>query len=387
MCSDTLGPIVRYGPNRYSISSPDAQKTIYGLSSKFPISSWYATWSNPHPSQWSLFSDRNMARHSANRRHYQSAYSMSSLVSYESYVDDCAALFHTRLQELASKAVPVDMGHWFQCYAFDVIGLITYSARLGFLDKGEDVRGVMAALEDHLAYATLTGIYSWAHKYVFPVRNWMAGSGGVGRAYVMKFTQERIAAHQEKHSGEKPGAAVSGEDEHTATTDFLTKFFAKNAKDPEAFTMYHLAMGCVSNMVAGSDTTAISLSAVLYHLLKNPGTLEKLREEVDSTQPEGHLTFAQTQAMPYLQAVLKEALRMHPATGLPLERVVPAGGATICDRFFPEGVGVPANTVPQCDTVTDVTTDYRRNKLLGRPPRHQYLRRRRARLSTRALAY
>jgi cytochrome P450 len=36
--------------------------------------------------------------------------------------------------------------------------------------------------------------------------------------------------------------------------------------------------------------------------------------------------------MPYLQAVMKEALRMHPATGLPLERVVPAGGASICDR-------------------------------------------------------
>jgi hypothetical protein len=46
--------------------------------------------------------------------------------------------------------------------------------------------------------------------------------------------------------------------------------------------------------------------------------------------------------MPYLQAVMKEALRMHPATGLPLERVVPAGGATICDQFFPEGVSCRA---------------------------------------------
>lgn len=29
---------------------------------------------------------------------------------------------------------------------------------------------------------------------------------------------------------------------------------------------------------------------------------------------------------------------MHPATGLPLAQVVPKGGATLCGRFFPEGV-------------------------------------------------
>lgn len=42
--------------------------------------------------------------------------------------------------------------------------------------------------------------------------------------------------------------------------------------------------------------------------------------------------------MPYLQACIKEGLRMHPATGLPLARVVPNGGTTICGRYFPEGV-------------------------------------------------
>lgn len=263
---------------------------------------------------------------------------MSSLVSYESYVDECADLFSQRLQEVASAGVFVDMGHWFQCYAFDVIGLITYSKRLGFLDRGDDVRGVMAALEDHLAYATLVGVFSWAHPVLYAVRNWLAGSAGVGRAYVTKFTQERIAAHQKE---EKRGIAVDGQLEERPMTDFLTKFFAKNAQDPEAFTMYHLAVGCVSNMVAGSDTTAISLSAILYYLLKNRGAFKKLREEVDALEQDGkevHITYKESQDMPYLQAVMKEALRMHPATGLPLERVVPAGGATICDRFFPEGV-------------------------------------------------
>jgi cytochrome P450 len=95
-------------------------------------------------------------------------------------------------------------------------------------------------------------------------------------------------------------------------------------------------------MVAGSDTTAISLSATLYYLLSNPTSLAKLRDEIDHFTARGSLSknpsFKESQEMPYLQAVIKEALRMHPATGLPLEREVPAGGATIGGYFFPAGV-------------------------------------------------
>jgi cytochrome P450 len=363
------GNIVRYGPNRYSFSSPEAQKTIYGHGARFPKSSWYATWQNPSPSQWSLFADQSIPRHSENRRQYQSAYTMSSLVSYESYVDECADLFSQRLQEVASAGAYADMGHWLQCYAFDVIGLITYSKRLGFLDRGDDIRGVIAALEDHLWYATFTGIFSWLHKYLFPVRNWLAGPTGTGRAYVMKFTQERIAEHEKQQTRAIP---VDGIEEGKASMDFLSKFFKKNADDPKSFTMYHLSMGCVSNMVAGSDTTAISLSAILYYLLKVPHTFEALRQEIDERQHQGrighYITFKESQEMPYLQAVMKEALRMHPATGLPLERVVPAGGASICDQFFPEGVSSRACQI--AILVLTAWVDDCRNQLLGCSPRH-----------------
>lgn len=342
------GDIVRYGPNRYSFSSPNAQKVIYGHGAKFPKSTWYQTWSNPNPDQWSLFTDQDIKRHSENRRQYQSTYTMSSLVSYESYVDECADLFSQRLNEVAHAGIFADMGHWLQCYAFDVIGLITYSKRLGFLDAGDDISGVMAALEDHLKYATLGGIYAWLHPYLFAIRNWLAGSTGTGRTYVMKFTQERIAEHQKTQRKAIPVDGAEDSESQTTAVDFLTKFFAKNAQDPKAFSMYHLATGCVSNMVAGSDTTAVTLSAILYYLLKNPRTLEALREEIES-QPEEirmsrHVSFKDSQNMPYLQAVMKEALRMHPATGLPLERVVPPGGASICDRFFPEGTIVGINS-------------------------------------------
>lgn len=46
---------------------------------------------------------------------------MSSLMHYEPFVDDCADLFMTRLLQLSAASQAVDMRHWFQCYAFDVM--------------------------------------------------------------------------------------------------------------------------------------------------------------------------------------------------------------------------------------------------------------------------
>ena len=58
-------------------------------------------------------------------------------------------------------------------------------------------------------------------------------------------------------------------------------------------------------------------------------------------------SWKQARELPYLDAVIKEAGRLHPSFGLPYERVVPAGGATICGSYLPEGtvVGMSAYVV------------------------------------------
>ena len=44
--------------------------------------------------------------------------------------------------------------------------------------------------------------------------------------------------------------------------------------------------------------------------------------------------------MPYLQATIKEAMRVHPSVGMMMERHVPKGGVMICGKFIPEGTTV-----------------------------------------------
>lgn len=52
---------------------------------------------------------------------------MTSMVSYEPYVNDCTQILSQRFDEFAKAGLPVDIGYWMQCYAFDTIGLVTVS--------------------------------------------------------------------------------------------------------------------------------------------------------------------------------------------------------------------------------------------------------------------
>jgi cytochrome P450 len=345
---EKYGPIVRVGPDLFSISTPD--KTVYGIGSKFAKSDWYEGWKHPDPNRWTLFPDRDMKRHAETRKRFQGMYSMSALVSYEGYVDSCAEIFAQRLEEFAASGEVIDMAHWFQCYAFDVIGDITYSRRFGFLDRGEDMDGTMAALGRAMVYGTLVGIYAWVHPFMYKLMENLPGSGAAGRNYIMKFVQGRI----DDRNGERAKRLNAGKksadgDEEGMPQDFLDKITNAHESDPSKVSRYHIFMMGLSNIIAGSDTTAVSLSSILYNLAKAPRAMEKLREEMEEFERRGKcgkmvVTFKESQDMPYLQAIMKEALRMHAATGLPLWRVVPEGGAQIAGRHFPAGSVVGINT-------------------------------------------
>lgn len=102
-----------------------------------------------------------------------------------------------------------------------------------------------------------------------------------------------------------------------------------------------------SNVLAGSDTTAIFLRTIFKNLGENPEALAKLRGEIDEAYKKGEMsrivTWKESRRLPYLEAVIQESGRIHPPFGLNLERVVPAGGLEICDEFLPEGTIVGMN--------------------------------------------
>jgi cytochrome P450 len=133
--------------------------------------------------------------------------------------------------------------------------------------------------------------------------------------------------------------------------DLLSKFLAAREARPDFMTDTLVQTMAVSMAFAGSETTAISLSSVFYFLLKNPSSLARLLAELDDAGREGRfsdyetglVTWHESQTLPYLDACVKEAFRLHPAPGLPMERIVPEGGLEIAGHKVTGGTIVGCN--------------------------------------------
>jgi len=76
---------------------------------------------------------------------------------------------------------------------------------------------------------------------------------------------------------------------------------------------------------AGTDTTASTLAKLTYHLLENLENLKRLKEELAAAIPDADSIpmISQVENLPYLNALIKEVLRLHPAGSMRQERVAP----------------------------------------------------------------
>ena len=67
-----------------------------------------------------------------------------------------------------------------------------------------------------------------------------------------------------------------------------------------------------SFVLGGSDTNGITLAQILQHLAENPDAQERLRKEAaDASGPDGKdISFEELARLPFLDAVVKETLRL-----------------------------------------------------------------------------
>ena len=68
----------------------------------------------------------------------------------------------------------------------------------------------------------------------------------------------------------------------------------------------------ITFLIAGHETTSGLLSFTFYFLLKNPQAYEKAQQAVDEVIGKGPITVEHLSKIPYLNAVLRESLRLQP---------------------------------------------------------------------------
>ncbi|PKK53600.1 hypothetical protein CI102_1839 [Trichoderma harzianum] len=312
------GNVVRIGPNELSVGDPEAFRTIYRVNGAFVKSACYAVLQGSRP--FDLTGERNEKIHSAQRRLVARPYSMESVVYLERQVthliDDLLIKFDT----FASSSRSIDIGNWFQLFAFDVIGAVSFTKPFGFVAKAND-DGMLTRIERSLGNTAwlmhVPWLFNFHQKYILPVfGNFLRANDR--NNFFFKFAKSEVQDRRDK-----------GGNDNDLLNDLVISFMM------------------ASNVFAGSDTTSLALRGIFLNLLRHPHVLSKLRAELEEQRAAGRLsspvTFQEAEACPYLQAIMHEALRIFSPVGFNPDRDVPKEGMTINGIFVPGGTVVGSN--------------------------------------------
>lgn len=155
------GPLVRLGPNNISIGSPAAIPILYNTRTRFPKSSFYPVMGNVAHGKVvpTIFSTQDESVHELMKRPIAQVYAMGNLKTYESLVESTGSVFFDKLGKLADNGEVFDLGMWMHWFAIDVIMEITFGERVGFLEREEDVDGIMEMIERRFAYVAVVSLF------------------------------------------------------------------------------------------------------------------------------------------------------------------------------------------------------------------------------------
>lgn len=221
---------------------------------------------------------------------------------------------------------------------WDVVGKATFSEPIGYLKEGHDFDNTIAISDKAMDYFALVG--------QLPILDHLCDKNPIYRIGPPSFGN--ITTISIQHLMNRLQGKM-GTGDITRTSDFLDKFIDAKSLHPEVVDDGQIISYLMINMIAGADTTAITLNAALYYTLKHPNVWRRLQEElvprcVADGGPANIPAFNTVNDLPYLNAVVREAMRMHPGVSMILERYVPHDGITLPNgKYIPKGCIVGMN--------------------------------------------
>lgn len=203
------------------------------------------------------------------------------------------------------------------------------------MDKANDFDGTIERGDRFMDYFSTIGQMPFLDHLL--VKNPIMRIGPATLDSVSRLCHENMTARL------KQGDAASKKAEKR---DFLDHFMEAKKQSPDDVNEELILSYLQVTMLAGADTTAITLRAIFRFLMTNPHALEKLEQEILGAgwDPDSVVAYSAARALPYLDGVVRESMRMHPGVSMPLERYVPASGLTLPDgSFVPPGTAVGMN--------------------------------------------
>ncbi|KAJ7254709.1 cytochrome P450 [Mycena haematopus] len=316
---DTYGPYVRTGPNEISVIDATAVCQILNFGG-LEKGRYYE--SGRHKDTPPAIVCLSGEAHAAKRRVWNRAMTSSCMREYDPLIVKRASQLVSRLRDQTSS---VDIVHWLDLFAYDLMGDLAFGGGFEMLRDGRDVDGVGERIRGYTKASTLTGQVPWIVStiHLFPQ---------VGRE-IQQFNDfgQTLAIQRMKNGA-------------VGTMDLWYHIADEGCLEKEKPNLKTSAADGIVAIVAASDTTASALSSIIWFLLSNHEYYRRVQQELDSVIVEGDDPFDvnKHQELLFLSACINETLRLHPPlpTGGSRQVHLKQPGRTIAGRFIPEGTSV-----------------------------------------------
>lgn len=311
--------VIRTGPREVTIYSADAIPLIHGPMSKcVKPDSFYGI--SRDVAGDSLQTTPDKKEHRQRRKIWDHAFNAKALRDYEPRLNRHAISLMSRLKEQSSKG-PIRITNWINFYSFDVMGDVGFNRSFGMLDKGKE-DDVIKLLHDSVESLSIGTHIPWS--MVLALRT---NTGAKPLAEHIQWSRKVLEDRIKTKPKEKDvfSSLLTEGDDHV-TSDMIS--------DSRLL------------IVAGSDTTAATLSFLVCELCARQDIQARLREEIDAIKSgKAHLDVNDLTECEYLYGVIQETLRLHPAVPSGPLRETPREGLTL-----PDGTYIPGKVIVQVPT-------------------------------------
>ncbi|KAI0774723.1 cytochrome P450 [Trametes elegans] len=334
------GPVVRVGPNKVVFCDLTTTRTVYCIN-KFDKSSFYKallTNDNDH-----AMTTLPHSEHSARRRAYAPHYNLPHLTHFQPEVNDSIVKVVQILENKKGKT-SVETLDLFRHLMVDIISVTVFGSRPGALDNWA------IGIEDPLSQAVndfptrgivRSAIPAWAWNLVCRIPNERWRQICNSDKTMADFVRGRLDDSRAKMQA----APVIGEKENK--TPLIQRMIQHRLSGSlENMSVQNIVSECMGHLVAGCDTSSNTLSYLFWELTRRKDIMRNLQAELDEYMSDRKTIpdFATLCELPYLNAFVKEGLRVYGSAPSLLERVVPST-SKIDDSFDMMGFALPPGTV------------------------------------------
>ncbi|KAJ8517764.1 hypothetical protein ONZ45_g5122 [Pleurotus djamor] len=335
---EEYGPVVRIGPNKVAFCDMSSTRSVYSVH-KFDKSPYYKsllTNDNDH-----AMTTLGHSAHSIRRKGYAPHYAPANLARFQPEMHDITHELIDTLESLKGKSV-LECLATFRHFMVDVVVMSSYGYRHGALRRWAS--GVEDVLSDAVGDFPKRGILrsavpTWAWNLVCRIPNERWRKLCRSDKIMAEFATQQVYNMRAQVNA---GSPVDTERPPMLQRLLQYKYSTTNQMMPDL----DIVSECMGHMVAASDTTSTSLSYFFWELSRRPDIVQKLRAELDEVMPDSKRIpdISVLQSLPYLNAFVKEGLRLYGAAPSLLERVVPTPSKN-CEPFELLGYALPPGTI------------------------------------------